>query len=280
MSTPIDPTSTTSPVPIQQPSSSPTDAEIRALASKLTSMADIGPYVVLSQAVVTAVDPSGMPPTATIALSGSSTPVAGIRFLSSYTPVVSDTVQVLKQSNSILILGHAADTNTTTETDGGWQTPTLASGFTSNGNSNGDIKYRRVMDNGVWKMQWKGSLAHTSGTTILGTALGADYRPSAKRSILVSRDVQGGSNDCQIDFNTDGTMTLVGGTTGPSGTSSEAGDHSHTVFDDHTHSHGGAVAVTSFADSGTDTQGGHTHTVGATVVTPTWIGLNMVEYFL
>lgn len=290
MSTPITPADNAAPVPQQQPSTD--TAEIRALAMQLTAMTTSPPGAVLSQAVVTAVDLAGTPPTATITLSGSTTPVPGVRFLSSYTPVVSDTVQVVKQSNSILILGHTADTGTASATDGGWQTPSLASGFTTNGNSNGPAQYRRVMDNGVWKVQWIGSLGHTgTSTTILSAALPANYRPSAKRSILVSRDVQGGSNVAQIDFNTDGTMSLVGATTGPSGTTgTESANHTHFLGSSDTqlsgylsqggsdlgHAHGLGTSYTEVYASNT-----HTHTLsGATVVDPTWIGLNHVEYFL
>jgi hypothetical protein len=289
MTTPSNPTpdATSGPVPAPVPSGSPTDADIRALAAQLTSMADSGVACSLSQGTVVATSPTTSPPTASITLSGSTTQVDGVRFLSSYSPQVNDTVQVLKQGGSLLILGHTADLGTSTATSGGWQTPTLSSGFTTNGNSNGNLQYRLVMDNGLWKVQWIGSVAHSgSNTTIIAAGvIPSQFRPTAKRSILVPRDVQGGSNVAQIDFGTDGSVALVGGTTVPGGSTTSAGGHSH--YDGYSDTQLSGYLSQAGSDLGhahylgyTDTQGDHSHTMSLTVSAPTWLSFNMVSYFI
>lgn len=302
MTTPVNPVdmSTSGPVPTPVPVS-PTDGDIAALIDQLRAMTASGVTASLSQGVVVATSPASSPPTATITLSGSSVQIAGIRFLSSYTPVVNDTVQVLKQGGSLLILGHTADLGTATATTGGWSTPSLSSGFTTNGNSNGAVKYRKVMDNGLWKVQLIGAVARSSGTTIM--AAGQLPAPSSKRSLLVPRDVQGGSNVAQVDIGTDGSMTLIGSTTAPSGGGSidlgtsgtESANHTHFLGDSDTqlsgydsqagsdlgHAHGLGTSTTEVYASNT-----HTHDLGSatapasTVTAPTWVGFNNVEYFL
>lgn len=287
MSSPIEPTTspTSGPVPTPVPSD-PSPADISALAAQLKAMATPSvPAVSINQATVVDVDLTATPPTASITMSGSSTQVDGVRFISGYTPVIGDTIEVITQNASTVILGHVVDIGTATEATGGWNTPVLSSGFTTVGNSNGPVQYRVITDNGVFKMQWKGSVSHSgSNTPIISGAnvLATQYRPAAKVSMISARTATD-SLVVGLDFGTDGSVTLVGPTLAQSGggTTSSSGGHSHTVFDDHTHSHGGAVATTSFADSGTDDPGGHTHTGGApTVAQPTWISFNGIEYFL
>jgi hypothetical protein len=239
----------------------------------------------IRKGVITASNPTATPPSVDLTISGDdSATISAVRYIDSYSPVVGDTVLIIKQGTDIVVLGQINDSGSGSEN--GWQNPTLGSGFSNNGNSNGNPAYRLIVDNGDLKIQWKGSVAKTGTATALCT-MPTGYRPASTRNVLTARDPGGGANDVQLQFNTDGTVVVVGGTTVPAmaggGTTSSAGGHSHTVFDDHTHSHQGYVPVTSFVDSGTDTQGSHTHTGGtptATVTFPTWISLNGVEYFL
>lgn len=264
MSSPIDLTNQPSsgPVPQPAPASDPTEAEINALAAQIMAMADNGPSATVAQATVVATALTATPPTCSINLSGSTVQIDGVRFLSNYTPVVNDTVSVLKQSGSVLIIGHTADTGTSSATTAGW----TDTGITG-------IQYRKVMDSGAWKVQFIGS--GTASSTSLFT-LPTGFRPSGTRLLPV---VLAGNALCWMQVTTGGVCTLVPQPGG--GSSGSAGSHTHTVFDDHTHSHGGAVAVTSFADSGTDDPGGHTHTIpGGSLTFSNTLYLDSKEFFL
>ncbi|MGW6257614.1 hypothetical protein [Streptomyces sp. NPDC055085] len=225
---------------------------------------------------------TGLPVTIDVFVDGNPVVTPGVAVLENFTPVVGDTVIIAKQDNQYTALGHLS------ESDAGWQTLSLGSGFSHNGNSNGNVQYRRVLDHGAWKMQWQGGLAISgSPTNIEGTALASMYRPSAKRSIEVARDVFGGSTMvCQIDFQSDGTLDLitslsVGNSGGGNDTTSaspftDSVDPIDSTTTDSGHSHG----VT----------GSHSHTVNAhwhniqththSVDYPDWISLHKVEYFL
>lgn len=266
MSSPVDLSNQPSsgPVPAPAPSSDPTEAEINALAAQLQAMMDNGPAATMAQATVVATALTATPPTCSINLSGSTTQIDGVRFLSNYTPVVNDTVSVIKQTGSVLIIGHTADTGTSSATTAGW----TASGITG-------ISYRKVMDNGAWKVQFMGS--GTASSSSLFT-LPTGFHPAATRKIHVVLD---NNASTWLQVTTGGVCTLVappgGGTTG----STDDG-HQHTNTDDHTHSHGGAVAVTSFADSTALASGvSHTHTIpGGSLTFSNTVYLDSKEFFL
>lgn len=57
--------------------------------------------------VVTAIA-AGPPASLTITLAGSSTSIAGVRYLSSYGPVVNDTVEILQSGSDLLVIGTLA----------------------------------------------------------------------------------------------------------------------------------------------------------------------------
>jgi hypothetical protein len=225
--------------------------------------------------------------------------ISSVRYIDSYSPVVGDTVLIIKQGTDIVVLGQINDTGVGAEN--GWQTPTPSTGFTNNGNSNGNAAYRLIVDNGDLKVQWKGSVAHTGTNTAIFAAaqVPAPYRPASTRNLITARDPGGGANVTGLQFNTDGSVVLVGPTTfgnvnggntgastGTSGSTSinatdlsdyqicgylsQAGSdlchaHSTTVIGAHTH-----------------TLGSHTHTFTPTgaVADPTWISFNGIEYFL
>ena len=116
-----------------------------------------------------------------------------------------------------------------------WTTPTLAAGhtqadFVSVGNMQGPIRYRKYRDRGTDYMEWDGGAQRVSGTqttSILSTALAASFRPAGRASFVIARnavDLSGLSgstsavHSCKIDFNQDGTITLVSATAGSSET--------------------------------------------------------------
>lgn len=309
---PVDPESP--PTPAEAPGPPPLDDEIRQLAAALTPPQEDA----LSgrKAVIEAVTlgDATTAPTAQVNLGGIS--VTGIRLAASYTPTVGDTVLLLKQGNEFFAAFKIQDVGTAVASSlgGGFIKPTLNSGHGHNGNSNGDLMYRRVLDNGAWKIQWQGGITLGASDTILsgGNALAAEYRPLSKRSLVISREVAG-AVAIFIDFNTDGTVAVVGATEGPSGTtgSSSPGTNSATPSTNSAgpfavdHSHGGSTGVTDPPDglanahshsipltsfsvgnhshsmsSHSHTVNSHTHSIPGTVERPDFVSFNGVEYFL
>lgn len=263
--------------------------EVRALASEIQKSSELGfdPATAV-KGIVTAFDFQGSPPTITVNIGGdASVEVADVRIINTYSPEIGHTVLLIKQGSQIFALGHLADlaATTTSSGSGGWVQATLSNG-SHGGNENGDIYYRRILDHGSWKIQWRGGWT-VSGTAMIATAqaLAEEFRPTSRRSLLAARQAVG-SVATRLDFNTDGTVTLVGDTTAPasattsgdvlpggggygtdvrlSGYLSQAGSdlgHSHIVNNNHDHGFSG---------------GSHTHAVAA----PTWVSLNGLEYFI
>lgn len=243
----------------------------------------------IRKGTITASNPTASPPNVSLTISGDdTTTIDAVRYIDSYSPVVGDTVLIIKQGTDIVVLGQINDSGV--GADNGWQTPTLGSGFSNNGNSNGNPSYRLVLDNGDLKVQWKGSVAKTGTATALCT-LAAPYLPASKRSMLTGRDPGGGSVAVQLDFNTDGTVVVVGGTTVPSGTGTTGA--SASLSHQHYQGYSDYQICGYLSQAGSDLchahyQGysdfqlsTHTHTMGNLAVTfPTWITLNGIEYFL
>jgi hypothetical protein len=108
----------------------------------------------------------------------------------------------------------------------GWTQPTLATGFAHDGNTNGNVQYRKVTIEGTQYMEWRGGLGITySGNSIqnsgnfLLTALGASFRPPSLRSMTAACSATASSSlSLKIDFRTDGTAAVVGTTTAASDT--------------------------------------------------------------
>ncbi|MFF0777101.1 hypothetical protein [Streptomyces sp. NPDC003720] len=102
-----------------------------------------------------------------------------------------------------------------------WTTATLATGYAHDGNSNGTVQYRVVVINGTRMMQWRGGIGITySGTTtpngglILAAALGASLRPASRRTAPAACSAASSSSlALKADFQTDGTVQIVGTTT-------------------------------------------------------------------
>lgn len=282
MTSPVDPSvdPTQPPVASPAPGSAGMDDEIRQLARALN--VQVPDALSARKAVVTAVDlgNASAAPSVTVDLSGVS--VASVRLAASYTPVVGDTVLLLKQGNEFFAAFKIQDIGSKSDEDaGGWITASLNGAHSVQGSAT--VMYRRVMDHGSWKMQWKGAVDYGSGTTtLLASPLAAEYRPSVARQLTVARSVTGGATTCRIDANTDGTLTFWPTSTIDLGNSGYAGGY--------THSHGGATGVTDptdglanahshaiFDSSSSD----HNHDLGtATSDDPPWIGMDGVEYFL
>jgi hypothetical protein len=268
------------------------EKQIRELAAQITQMSKLGfDPLTIRKGIIASVNDATTPPTVSINISGdTSTLVAQVRTLNNYTPLVNQTVLVAKQGTEIFLLGSIASINPSgvalgQEASNGWQKATLTNG-SHNGNGNGDVFYRRVMDHGSWKMQWRGGWSPAGATVMIDTAdaLDPDYRPASSRSLLVARN-QTASNVAKLDFLSTGLVNLVGGTTAPTGSASiDSSDHSHG---------GGTGGALSGYNSQAGTDLGHSHSISTsshnhggtanlsiTVAAPTWISLNGIEYFL
>jgi hypothetical protein len=270
------------------------DKQIRDLAAQIAQMSKLGfDPTTIRKAIVGAVSDSVSPPTVSLNISGDTdTLVTQVRTLNNFTPLVGQTVLLAKQGTEIFILGAISATNPYAVggagvTDNGWRRATITNG-SHGGNSNGDIYYRRILDHGSWKVQWRGGWVPGGSTVLIGSAdaLDTDFRPSSKRSVLAAREIQTGQIAVQFDFQTDGTVNLVGGTIA-TGASAPGGyteiidpvDSTTSALDGYTsgggsdlgHSHGvvGGHWHDVFVNS-------HTHNATA----PSWISLNGVEYFL
>lgn len=311
-------TPSSSPVPEQPPASNPElsdqqisqatevatvsgDEELRQLVAEIIKASSLGfDPAQIRKGTVTAISATTTPPTLTLNMSGDTTvAVSGVRWLDSYAPVVNDTVLVGKQGTEIFVLGKIASVGAIGSGGGsGWTQATLGSGFSHNGNSQGNVEYRKVWDNGSWKMQWRGAAGRTSGTGVITSALATEFRPAVTRKLLAARGFGGGSVAIQLVFNTSGTVDTQGGAfTIASGTHTHSGpSHSHTNSSTnstsgpgHSHSHGGTASPTSFSEthshSMNSTGSGGTGSTGSgggdvDVTDTDWISFHGIEYFL
>lgn len=271
------------------------ESEISELAKQIVKASSLGfEPATLTKAIVTSVSYNTTPPTVSLNMSGdTTTTISGVQMLNDYSPVVGQTVLIGKQGPNFFILGHIADVNgfVVGGTGSGWIKADLSNG-SHGGNGNGDVYYRRILDNGSWKMQWRGGWNVGNNMPIdTNKALVAGYRPTSKRSILTARQIQTGAVAVQLDFHTDGRVEMVGHNqtansasvsgdvfwTGISSFTSVTGSHQHLEHDSFftgfagSHDHGFSAGH----DHGFS-GGSHTHSVS----TPTWVSFNNVEYFL
>lgn len=270
--------------------------ELRALAKELFQSGQLGfDPSTLIKGTVKAFDFSGSPPTLTITIGGdTTTEVSDVRLMNNYSPEVGHTVLIAKQGAQIVVLGHIAELSAYTVNNeaGGWQRAELSFGA-HGGGDNGDLYYRRILDHGSWKVQWRGGWTTNGQLTVIASngLEGEAYRPSSKRTCLAARSSNGAAA-CHITFDDGGNVYLEapdargnfatvsgdvgtggsGGFTGAGGTSGFVGTGG---ADPHTHSgdnhvHSGASHDHSFSG------GAHIHSVNY----PTWVSFNGVEYFL
>jgi hypothetical protein len=142
-------------------------------------------------------------------------------------PAIGDVVRLDQSSSGNWVcMGPLAATGGTP-----WTTPTLGTGYTqgnttTSGNNNGPIRYRRINVQGTWFMEWDGGANRANGaqvTNILSTALPTTFRPAARASLVIARNstsITGVANSTsvvhslKVDFEMDGTVSLVSATAG------------------------------------------------------------------
>lgn len=179
-----------------------------------------------------------------------------------------------------------------------WTQPTLGSGCTHV--SGNPIRYRVVTDRGSSKIQLRGSCNTTSAATTVFT-MPVGMRRATYTSLVISRNISGGSNTAVLGVNTTGAMVLDGKTTGAdSGVTDVGGSGSASVKRQTTQPttapNNTGYAATSAVSRGTAGDNGHIHNfdhIHDVTVTgmshqhnvpsplaPTSISLDGVEYFL
>lgn len=212
----LSPTSSTGSAAAQE---SATYSAVRELATTLAPTDTLSAKLIKGKVISIQVG-TGQQVTCTISLGGDeTTSIPDVRKLDSYSPVVGDVVQVIMQGTEILILGRV-DSPTTATAQNGWITAALGSGFTND--SSDPVQYRVITDNGDRKIQLRGRCAVPSNNTSIWT-MPANMRPATYRSIVISRDVSGGSNTAVLGVNTNGVMFLDGTTTGIKSVNSRTG---------------------------------------------------------
>jgi len=105
-----------------------------------------------------------------------------------------------------------------------WNQPALATGYSHDGNSNGNVQYRKITAAGTDLVEWRGGLNITYSSNalqnsgnFLTAALATDYRPPSRRTITVACSAASSSSlSVKVDFQTDGTVQIVGPTTASS----------------------------------------------------------------
>ncbi|MCI3246298.1 hypothetical protein [Streptomyces spinosisporus] len=101
-----------------------------------------------------------------------------------------------------------------------WTSPALASGYTGDGNSNGTPQYRVINVLGTQFVQWRGGINATysgsspvNGGMPFSANLPASARPASRRSMSCACSAASSTSlSIKIDFNTDGSLQIVGGT--------------------------------------------------------------------
>ncbi|MFE9432306.1 hypothetical protein ACFYNA_15110 [Streptomyces sp. NPDC006640] len=99
-----------------------------------------------------------------------------------------------------------------------WTTISLASGFTQNGNSNGNLQYRRLNISGEDSLQLRGAVNRTSypasppsSYAVNATALPTSLRPSTLRTVVVPcSDISSERITLKLDVQTDGYLVIFG----------------------------------------------------------------------
>lgn len=286
MTLPIDPTVPSVPAtPEPTPAPPPTDAAISALAAQLNQLADAqANAAVVKKGVITASNPTFSPPDVSLTLSGDTTVINAVRYIDSYSPVVGDTVLLIMQSATMFVLGQMNDTTVTGDAKNGWTPfPTLGSGFTSAG---GSALYRLIQENGDRKIECRGAI-NISGTPTAVCTMPTEARPAATRTVLCATSSLPGT----LFFNSSGAVTfqpttvggaITGTSSASSGPVSSGADTQSTV----SHSHGGAVALTTIThDDGVHSHNvDHSHTAGSFTspgsTAPTFFSLEGIEFYL
>lgn len=255
--------------------------EIRELAKELGKPALPFDPATVRKGQITAVDNTTA--TVTITLSGSDVAVPGLSYMDSYSPVVGDVVHVVQQANTGFVLG----TVMTVAASGGWTNATMNTGWTAGSVGRGStLQWRRILDNGSPKMQWRGTCTRSSGVTNeIAVGIPADSRPAVQIPILVARYPLGGRNDVVVNFNIDGSVGISGydtPTLATTATNQAGGEHYHHIGQpDLVHNpgvHGDSFGAEPI--NHTHVQDAHVHGANLTAGSLTWVSFDGVEYFL
>lgn len=228
--------------------------DLRDLAAALYKEPPVSASII--KGTVTAVALTAAPPSITVQVSGdASVDIPGVRFIDSYSPVVGDTVLLVKQGSQFFVLGQMNST-TATPAENGWVTPSLGSNVTTHGVD--PVRYRVVVRDGDRVVQLRGGVTLTSTPTALWT-MPAGVRPVVDLlPLLIARNTNGNSNVAQLQVNANGTMVLAGATTGVGSVGGTSGNSSITL----------TAASNSFntgsSSPGTSTNGEHRHWVFTT----------------
>lgn len=101
-----------------------------------------------------------------------------------------------------------------------WTSPALATGYTNNGNSNGNVRWRKVNLFGENAIMWSGGInvTYESGSgsfpvndgMFLSSPMPAGARPTSRRTVTAAcSGVSSEQLSMKVDFNSDGTVTIV-----------------------------------------------------------------------
>lgn len=114
-----------------------------------------------------------------------------------------------------------------TEQSLNWITPTLASGYTHNGNLEGTVQYTQYEFRGTKYMEWQGGMDVASTGTegsftipnsgLFYTLTDDNTIPTSRRTVVVAKNNYASANyvnnSIKVDFNTDGTCVLIASST-------------------------------------------------------------------
>lgn len=264
---------------------------IRELATQITQMTKLGfDPLTVRKGIIAGINDATSPPTISINISGDTTTlVSQVRTMNNYTPLVNQTVLVAKQGAEIFLLGSIASVNpagnaAASEDTNGWTKAELSNGTHGGASGEADVHYRRIMDHGSWKMQWRGWWNTSAATTMIAAGgLETDYRPSTTRYLAAAREATGAVT-IRLAFLANGSVVAASSAPTLSIASVNVGTDSANTASTVSHSHGGAVATSTI----THDDGFHSHTTNshshsgstATVSYPSWICLDGIEYFL
>ncbi|MFC5214317.1 hypothetical protein [Streptomyces coerulescens] len=94
----------------------------------------------------------------------------------------------------------------------GWTAPALAAGYTNGGNSQGTLRYRRIMLGGVPHMQWRGGFSWTTNAAppLAGQPLAAPLPAAARPALHTSASIAAGGVPVKIDCQTNGHLKIIG----------------------------------------------------------------------
>ncbi|MFD7237007.1 hypothetical protein ACFWAT_17095 [Streptomyces syringium] len=94
----------------------------------------------------------------------------------------------------------------------GWTAPALTAGYTNGGNSQGTLRYRRIMLGGVPHLQWRGGVSWTTNAAppASGQPLAAPLPAAARPALLTSASIAAGGIPIKVDCQRDGHLKFIG----------------------------------------------------------------------